>query len=193
MPPSTDQSRRLISKPEHLSYIFESLVTCMQDQDLPVRVWAALTLREYMAYPQVCEMLKPHVPSVMQVLLNLTNEIDMDTLSQCMESVAATFPEQLAPYAVQLGGQLTDSFLRIIQGLEVDHGDDADDALLDEQCNKTMGAIGIMKTISTLVVSLESSATVLGELESVVLPVIVHSLDRGLVDLYDDAFEIIGI
>jgi hypothetical protein len=120
----------------------------------------------------------------MQVLLNLTNEIDMDTLSATMEAIVATFPEQLAPYAVQLGGQLTTSFLRLVQGLDVDLGDDADEAILDEQCNRTMGAIGIMKTISTLVVSLDSSAELLGELELVVLPVLVEALGKDLLDLY---------
>lgn len=128
---------------------------------------------------------------MMQVLLNLTNEIDMDTLSQTMEAIVATFPTQLAPYAVQLGGQLATSFMRIVQGLDVDLGDDADDSLLDEQCNKTMGAIGIMKTISTLVISLDTSAVILQELELVVLPVLVEALSKDLVDLYDDAFEII--
>ncbi|KAL3895405.1 MAG: hypothetical protein SGCHY_004718 [Lobulomycetales sp.] len=185
-----DPVRRLFQDPTNLAFVFDALVSCLQDTELPVRVWAALTLREFMYYPQVCEMLKPHVPSVMQVLLNLTNEIDMDTLSQTMESVAATFPEQLAPYAVQLGTQLCASFLRITQGLDVEV-DDADEALLDEQCNKTMSAIGIMKTISTLIVSLDSSAQVMCQLEEVIMPILVETLGKSLLDLYDDAFEIV--
>lgn len=42
----------LFEKPEHIQFIFESLIRCMQDADLPVRVWGALTLREYMNYEE---------------------------------------------------------------------------------------------------------------------------------------------
>jgi hypothetical protein len=114
-----------------------------------------------------------------------------ETNIQTMEAIVATFPTQLAPYAVQLGGQLTTSFLRIVQGLDVDPGDDVDESVLDDHCNRTMGAIGIMKTISTLVISLDTSAALLGELEVVVMPVIVEVLSKDLLDMYDDAFEII--
>lgn len=91
---------------------------------------------------------------------------------------------------MQLGTQLCASFLRITQGLDVEV-DDADEALLDEQCNKTMSAIGIMKTISTLIVSLDSSAQVMCQLEEVIMPILVETLGKSLLDLYDDAFEIV--
>lgn len=39
----------------------------------------------------------------MQVLLDLTNEMDMDTLSTVMETIASTYATELAPFAVQLG------------------------------------------------------------------------------------------
>ncbi|KAJ3205405.1 hypothetical protein HK099_000832, partial [Clydaea vesicula] len=178
----------LIKGRENVQFIFDSLLACLQDSDLPVRVWGALTLRDFLQYESIREGLKPHVPGIMQVLLNLTNEIDMDTLSQTMESIAATYPEQLAPFAVQLGGQLRDSYLRIVGDINID--DDTDEAL-DEQADKTMAAIGIMKTISTLVISLDSSPQILQELELAVGPVVYTTLQNGILDLYDDAFEII--
>lgn len=39
-------------------------------------------------------------------LLNLTNEIDVDTLASVMEEFVEVFAEQLAPFAVQLCSQL---------------------------------------------------------------------------------------
>lgn len=137
-----------------------------------------------MCYPLIRSGLQPHAAAVMQVLLNLTNEIDMDTLAQVMESIAANYPEQLAPYAVQLGIQLRDSFLRIAGDIDFDSVD-------DDVSERIMAAIGIMKTISTLVVSLDSSSHILAELEVVVAPVVSTTLTNNMQDLYDDAFEII--
>jgi hypothetical protein len=48
----------------------------------------------------------PNLPFIMQELLNLTNEIDIDTLANVMEEFVEVFAEQLTPFAVQLCTQL---------------------------------------------------------------------------------------
>ena len=170
----------LLKNEANIDFVFASLLKCIQDPDLPVRVWAALTLREYLQYEKIRENLKPHVINVMQILLNLTNEIDMDTLSQVMETIAETYPNELVPFAIQLGTQLTASFLRIVEDLDMDD----EEVEINSQVDKTMNAIGIMKTISTLVISLnESSSLLLGELEVVVSPVITTVLEKNLVGI----------
>ena len=59
----------------------------------------------------VQEAMKPHAQNIMQVLLNLTNEIDMDTLTEVMEQLVQEFAAELTPFAVQLTAQLVRKIL----------------------------------------------------------------------------------
>lgn len=59
--------------------------------------------------------IEPHLPFIMQELLNLTNEIDVDILATVMEEFVEIFAVQLTPFAVQLCSQLRDTFLRIME------------------------------------------------------------------------------
>ena len=54
-----------------------------------------------------------------------------------------------------------------------------------------MAAMGIMKTISTLVISLDTSVELLGELEVTVGPVIGYVLQKNVNDLFEECFELI--
>jgi hypothetical protein len=65
----------------------------------------------------VCVAMGPNLPFIMQEFLNLTNEIDIDTLSSVMGEFVEVFAEQLTPFAVQLCSQLRDTFLRIMEEL----------------------------------------------------------------------------
>lgn len=138
----------------------------------------------------------PNLPLIMQEFLNLTNEIDIDTLSSVMGEFVEVFAEQLTPFAVQLCSQLRDTFLRIMEELaQTLHNntdeDDNFDGDVDEASDKTMAAMGVLKTIGTLILSLESTPDILQQLENALLPVITYTLEKRIIDLYDEIFEII--
>lgn len=136
----------------------------------------------------------PNLPFIMQELLNLTNEIDIDTLANVMENFVEVFAAQLAPFAVQLCTQLRDTFLRIMEELAQTNGnaqEEQDNDSVDESGEKTMAAMGVLKTIGTLILSLESTPDILQQLENALLPVIIYTLEHRIFDLYDEIFEII--
>lgn len=144
----------------------------------------------------VREAMSPNLPFIMQELLNLTNEIDIDTLSNVMEEFVEVFAEQLTPFAVQLCSQLRDTFLRIMEELAQTYQNNSDeddnfDGDVDEASDKTMAAMGVLKTIGTLILSLESTPDILQQLENALLPVITYTLEKRIIDLYDEIFEII--
>lgn len=66
--------------------------------------------------------------------------------------------------------------MRIVSEIDYDN----DDADIDEAADRTMAAIGIMKTISTLVISLDSSIPILQELEKEIGPVIHLTLEKNI-------------
>ncbi|KAF9586050.1 hypothetical protein BGW38_010110 [Lunasporangiospora selenospora] len=172
---------------------FSGLMDGLQDSQLPVKVVAALALRPMIRHDLVREAMRPHLQQIMHELLKITNEIDVDTLSEVMDDFVEVFSDDLAPFAVQLCEQLRDTYMRICSEMAVytrDH-EDGSDHISEEATEKTMTAMGILKNMGTLILSLESTPDVLSQLESVLLPAITFTLQNKVTDLFDGVFEII--
>ncbi|KAI9283549.1 armadillo-type protein [Umbelopsis sp. AD052] len=182
---------------ENLSILYNSLLGCLKDNELPVKVHAALALQPMIRHEIVREAMVPNLPFIMQELLNLTNEIDADVLANVMEEFVEIFAEQLVPFAVQLCTQLRDTFLRIMEDVSQAQKDISEEDMLSGSANtdgvadKIMAAMGVLKTIGTLILSLQSTPEMLSQLETVLQPVISYTLENSIIDLYDEIFEII--
>ncbi|KAF9170410.1 hypothetical protein BGX20_009005 [Mortierella sp. AD010] len=177
----------------NIAIAFTGLMECLRDSELPVKVTAALALRPMIRHEEIYEAMKPHLQFIMHELLAMTNQIDVDTLADVMDEFVEVFAQDLAPFAVQLCEQLRDTFLRICEdmGKGSDEVDDLTDAAIDEASDKTMAAMGVLKTMGTLIISLESTPEVLNQLEIALLPVIQFTLQNAIIDLFDGVFEII--
>ncbi|CAG8511343.1 16093_t:CDS:10 [Cetraspora pellucida] len=178
----------------NLGIAFQGITSCMRDDELPVKVQACLALQSMIRHETVKAALIPNIPMVMQQLLDLTNQIDTDTLANVMEDFVEVFSKELSPFAIQLCEQLRNAFLRIMQDYQnapaVPGSEDIYDPAYD--CGeKTLAAAGVLKTITTLILSLESTPEILSQLENVLLPVITFTLENTITDLYDDIFDII--
>ncbi|KAF8935125.1 hypothetical protein BGZ47_010058 [Haplosporangium gracile] len=177
----------------NIGFAFNSLMESLRDSQLPVKVTAALALRPMIRHEAVCEAMKPHLQFIMHELLAMTNQIDVDTLSEVMDEFVEVFAQDLAPFAVQLCEQLRDTFLRICadMGPNADGVEAITDHAIDEASDKTMAAMGVLKTMGTLILSLESTPEVLNQLEIALMPVITFTLQNSIIDLFDGVFEII--
>ncbi|KAF0457185.1 ARM repeat-containing protein [Gigaspora margarita] len=178
----------------NLATAFQGITNCMRDEELPVKVQACLALQSMIRHETVRVALIPNIPMVMQQLLDLTNQIDTDTLANVMEDFVEVFSKELSPFAIQLCEQLRNAFLRIMQDYQnapaVSGSEDIYDPSYDN-CDKTMAAAGVLKTITTLILSLESTPEILAQLENALLPIITYTLENTITDLYDDIFDII--
>ncbi|KAI9505769.1 Nonsense-mediated mRNA decay protein 5 [Coemansia spiralis] len=170
--------------------VFESVLGLLNDPELPVRVHAALALQPMIENEAIRNQISGHLPDVMQVFLNLTNEIDSDTITHVIEEFVEIFADKMAPFALQLGQQLCDTFMRVM-GDAASNPQDLSNADIDDISDKTMAAAGVLKTLGTLVINLESSPEVVYQLEEVVFPVIRFVLEQRLIDLYDEVYEIL--
>ncbi|KAI7872425.1 armadillo-type protein [Spinellus fusiger] len=185
------------ANPQNLALLYQSVLDCLKDSELPVRVQAALALQPMIRHESVCEAIVQHLPFIMQELLSLTNEIDIDTLASVMEEFVEVFAEQLTPFAVQLCTQLRDTFLRIMEDVTqssnaaIEDDDQPFTGDIDAMSEKTMAAMGVLKTMGTLILSLESNPDMLQQLENALLPVLTYTLNNHILDLFDDIFEII--
>ena len=167
--------------PNNLLIIYRNILECMADPDLPVRVEAALALQPLIRHDIIRTNMQQNIPQIMQQLLKLANEVDVDALSNVMEDFVEVFAAELTPFAVALSEQLRDTYLRIVRELlekndKRDDGDDYGDYLDD----KSITALGVLQTIGTLILTLESTPDVLLHMESILMPVIEVTLKNKL-------------
>lgn len=193
--------------PDNLLIIYRNILECMADPDLPVRVEAALALQPLIRHDIIRTSMQQNIPQIMQQLLKLANEVDVDALSNVMEDFVEVFATELTPFAVALSEQLRDTYLRIVRELlEKNEKRDDDDAYGDYLDDKSITALGVLQTIGTLILTLESTPDVLLHMESILMPVIQVTLENKLygenhtasfveranqLDLYNEVFEII--
>ncbi|KXJ90565.1 importin-7 [Microdochium bolleyi] len=177
----------------NLLVIYQNILNCMADSALPVRVTAALALQPLIRHDIIRTSMQQSIPTIMQQLLKLANECDIDALANVMEDFVEVFAAELTPFAVALSEQLRDTYLRIVRDLveknDARAGDDGD--FSDYLDDKSITALGVLQTIGTLILTLESTPDVLLHIESVLMPVIQITLQNKLYDLYNEVFEII--
>ncbi|KAF4613370.1 hypothetical protein G7Y89_g15517 [Cudoniella acicularis] len=178
--------------PNNLLIIYRNILECMADQDLPVRVEAALALQPLIRHDIIRTNMQQNIPQIMQQLLKLANEVDVDALSNVMEDFVEVFAAELTPFAVALSEQLRDTYLRIVRELlEKNEKRDDDESYGEYLDDKSITALGVLQTIGTLILTLESTPDVLLHMESILMPVIKVTLENKLYDLYNEVFEII--
>ena len=171
--------------PNNLIIIYRNILESMADPCLPVRVAAALALQPLIRHDVIRTNMKTNIPQVMQQLLKLANEVDVDALANVMEDFVEIFAPELTPFAVALSEQLRDTYLRIVRELVSRNQEKGDDSeygdFLDE---KSITALGVLQTIGTLILTLESTPDVLLHLETILMPVITITLENKLYGMY---------
>ena len=178
----------------NLMIIYQNIMESMADPALPVRVGASLALQPLIRHDVIRLAMQSNIPQIMHQLLQLMNEVDVDSLSNVMEDFVEVFAEQLTPFAVALSTNLRDTYLRIIREI-LDRNEqraaETGDAHNDYLDDKSIAALGVLQTIGTLILTLEATPDVLLLLESILTPVITITLENKLYDLYNEIFEII--
>lgn len=178
--------------PNNLTIIYRNILESMADEALPVRVEAALALQPLIRHDPIRTMMQQNIPQIMQQLLKLANEVDVDALANVMEDFVEVFAAELTPFAVALSEQLRDTYVRIVRELiERNTTKDGEDNYGDFLDDKSITALGVLQTIGTLILTLESTPDVLAHLETILMPVITITLEHKLYDLYNEVFEII--
>ena len=165
----------------NLIIIYRNILESMADPELPVRVEAALALQPLIRHDIIRSAMQQNIPQIMQQLLKLANEVDVDALANVMEDFVEVFAAELTPFAVALTQQLRDTYLRIVRELvERNHQKEGDDNYGEYLDDKSITALGVLQTIGTLILTLESTPDVLAHLETILMPVITNTLENKL-------------
>ncbi|KAF9481128.1 ARM repeat-containing protein [Pholiota conissans] len=184
------------SSEEVLSKHFQATYRALDDEAFPVKVQAALALTEMIiAHESVRTSVAPQVGKVIQDLLKMSDEADLDILNNSMEVMVDQFQTELLPVAAMLTARLCESYMRLARESaiheHIEENTDLDSLLQDVDDDKTFAAMGVAKTISTIISSIDSSPEILSQIQEIVIPIIVFTLENRLLDLFDNMYELV--
>eukprot|EP00834_Sanchytrium_tribonematis_P002641 NODE_86_length_22075_cov_1.190253.p1 type:complete len:884 gc:universal NODE_86_length_22075_cov_1.190253:4274-6925(+) len=168
---------------EQLQKAFEYSFLGLQSS-LPLSVYAAISISPLLKMSQLKPIISPNIAQIMSKMLELTNVIDMDILTEVMETIVDLYSNDMIPYAVELSTSLINSFMRILKNCDTETD-------LDFSSDKIMTAIGIMKTIQSLILSLENSPQIVYQIEQIACPALEFVLENDFIDLFEEIFEFI--
>jgi hypothetical protein len=87
----------------HLAQVVELSFKCLcSDSDLPVRLNAAFSVSKLLQDETACNLLKPHLSSILQSYLKLMNEIESEDLVSALEEIVSLYRDDIDPFATQL-------------------------------------------------------------------------------------------
>ncbi|KAJ3330978.1 hypothetical protein HDU76_004378 [Blyttiomyces sp. JEL0837] len=178
---------RLTFAEEHQPGLMNSVLAGLQDPDLPVRVQAAHCVGLLLNYRQINEALKPHVATIMQILLALTREMDMEDLTHLMRNLSEEYPDELTPFAVDLCTQMRESFIAVMNDIAAQNQDDN-----FEFSSTSDTAAGILAAIASLITTAEQSPAILAELENVMAAALLQVLQSDVQEVLTDCLEVVG-
>lgn len=98
---------------DHLRHTLNALYQNLTHKDLPVRVYAAISLIKLLDKPIAVEFLRPALAQVIKIYLKLIDEIDYDELIESLKKIVDVFEAEIGPYALELCGKLSEAFVRL--------------------------------------------------------------------------------
>lgn len=140
----------------------------LNDQDLPVKVEAAIALQSLLtSQPRAQRYIEPFIKQITLELLSIIRSTENDDLTTVMQKLVCTYTKQLTPIAVEMCQHLAATFSQV---LETDEGSD----------EKAITAMGLLNTIETLLSVMEDQPEILAQLQPIVLQVIAHIFNHSV-------------
>ena len=143
---------------EQMAQAFPLVMAALRDRDLPVRVQAAVTIRELVEQQCMPPSMVDMLPQLMEMLFSLLQEVGADEIVSTVDTLIEHYGEQMAPYAVQVVTALAASFMRLV------------DESAEEEDEATLAALGVMNALSTMMEAVTGKAEIYQAMESPLMP-----------------------
>lgn len=170
-----------------LEDIFQGVVACFHnDAQFPIQLTAVDALRTLVDEEAVAAHISSQAPQLMGTLLEMSKKFESDILTSVMDSFVEKFAKDLEPYAQELSSRLVEQFLKLAHELlELQTGTNKVDI------EKEYQAMGILNTLTTLVIAMNASPAVAASMEPTCEEMIKFVLENAMVSFLSDAIEIL--
>lgn len=190
---------------QELECVFTFVMTCFNSSSAVVRFYAVMALRNlFNSYQTICKVLGPQVPHIMKKMIEIHEEIHSEIIFSVMEDLIDKFSEEVAPFSAQLCSELCQQFFRIVNEVnervnirssrsfendeDLEDVEEEDFSYIDDH---QMVAAGLLNTLSTLLIALESFPDYITKLEPYLLPVFQTVIENANYTYYQEVFELI--
>ena len=84
----------------HMKEVVACTYECLhKDPALPVRLTAAISMKELLRNEEASSMLKPHLKEILESYLKLMQEIESEELVNALEEIVSLYNEDIGPFA----------------------------------------------------------------------------------------------
>lgn len=170
-----------------LQDIFHGVVFCFQQQDhFPIQLTAIDALRTLVEEDSVAAQVAEQAPQLMGTLLDMSKNFESDILTTVMDVFVEKFAANLEPYANELSLRLVEQFMKLAHEiLEQTSQNGAADI------DKEYQAVGIINTLTSLVISMNASPQVSENLEVLLKDMIKFILENSMALFLTEVMEML--
>lgn len=180
------------------SKMISGLMSCLEDAELPVRAQACVTIGSLLDQEFCQQQLTVHLGKIVQITLQLTSQVELDSLSYVMDRLVSMFPNELTPYAEELTIQLRSSFINLLESsLARDENVSEDSSVVGSNdyyfndTDKMMAAIALLETLETVISQMCSNPETCARVEQALIPLFMIVLQRRLSDILSETVSLI--
>ena len=181
---------------ESCSKMISGLMKCLEDSELPVRAQACVTIGSLLDQEICQQQLTSNLGKIVQITLQLTSQVELDSLSYVMDRLVSMFPNELSPYAEELTIQLRTSFLNLLESSltrDEEHAGDiigSNDFYFNDT-DKMMAAVALLETLETVISQMCSVPETCARVEQALIPLFMVVLQRQLSDILSETVSLI--
>lgn len=160
------------------------VVNSVNDKELPVRVYSALSLHFLVKAKTVKPKIESILPQLLEAFMSLMGEIDNDDLVAALQSLIKKYSKQVSHLAPAIASKLIEQYGKLIsRGTELFDDDDQTGMLT---------AMQLLKAIETLLESTQGNQEIYIRMQPI-LKGLLMTINPTLVDVFQDYIQILAM
>ncbi len=161
--------------------ITDSIFKSLADENLSIRVFAAICAPSFFGHKSIKSKLDQHIPQILTIYINLMNDIDLEEILISLEYIVQIFNEKIKDFVVDLTKILVDRFHKMSK---------VDEENLNS--NSPIVKEGIIKTLISIIGIFGKHQSLFDQIYSEIREIIQYGfLDDGI-DNYEDSLDLIS-
>ncbi|MDP2435499.1 MAG: hypothetical protein Q8P67_07135 [archaeon] len=158
------------------------VLALMTDTELPVKVEAVMTLRTFLEHSICHDMIRGHLPRLIDHIFKLFKILDHDELVQCLEMIIIRFEREIHPFAKAMMVQFHKEFNRLMVSVEADQ-DDLTGVAIDE----------ILRAAIALLAAIRRHPNLYPAIEGPALSMVKRVLNQDCIDFVEHGIKILSL
>lgn len=103
----------LMKDEHHLMSVGEQIYMMLDDNDIVVKISAAMTLYRYLKKEQLKSLFESQLSKILETYLEMMNELESEDLVLALEQIVSIYADSIEPYAIQLCEKLADNYWKL--------------------------------------------------------------------------------